>query len=521
MKTLSIFEKVAMKKVSRNKFDLSHDVKMSFNMGDLIPMFCEEVIPGDIFRINPTVMLRFAPLVAPVMHRVNVVVDFYFVPNRILWSEWEKFITGGDTGTDNPVHPYIQFEADKVVAIGSLADYLGIPTGTVGEPFKVNPLPFAAYVKIWDEFYRDQNLMDGLYDEYTLTSGDNPDYLDFIEAATLLKRSWERDYLTSALPYAQKGDSVQIPLVSQDNLPVEFMQDTAADPVWRDPSTSTLRTGSVTGQNPGGNVLVGGQEGAYDPDGSLAVDVQAGATNIETLRRAFRLQEWLEKQARAGTRYIESILAHFGVRSSDARLQRPEFIGRSRQNMVISEVLSTADTANAPVGQMAGHGISVGGGSFSYSAEEHGWIIGLVNVQPTTAYQDGLARKFQRFDKFDYAWPTFANLGEQSITKAEVRCMVPAGAVKLTDTWGYIPRYSEYKFSNNRVAGEMRDSLDFWHLGRKFASSNIPLNEDFLLCNPSYRIFAVTDPHVHHVYAHIFNQCTALRKLPVFGIPTI
>ena len=208
----------------------------------------------------------------------------------------------------------------------------------------------------------------------------------------------------------------------------------------------------------------------FDFRGSQVVDIQADATDINTLRRAFRLQEWLERNARAGTRYVESILAHFGVKGSDSRLQRPEYIGGSKQNMVISEVLSTAenDSATIPVGQMAGHGISVGGGNvFSYNAEEHGWIIGIISVIPDTAYAQGLPRSFTRFDRLDYAWPTFANIGEQEVLVRELYAHGPSPNV----VFGYIPRYSEYKYGIFKVSAEMRDTLAYWHLGRIFSDS--------------------------------------------------
>jgi len=232
-----------------------------------------------------------------------------------------------------------------------------------------------------------------------------------------------------------------------------------------------------------------------------------------------RFQEWFEKNARGGTRYIESILSHFGVRSSDARLQRPEYIGGDYQNMVISEVLSTAENTDAsiPVGQMAGHGISVGGGKhFSYRAEEHGVIIGLISVVPDTAYQQGAHRKFTRFDRLDYPWPVFGNLGEQEVLNKELKWdhATPNGV------FGYNPRYSEMKFANSRVAGEMKSTLTFWHLGRIFATDP-SLNNTFIQCNPSTRIFAVTDDEEDHIVAHCFINARVNRKLQRYGIPSI
>lgn len=511
----NIFKKVMMSKVDTNRFDLSHDVKISFKMGQLIPTCCMEVIPGDRVKLGVENMLRFAPLISPVMHKVNVTTHYFFVPNRLLWSNWEKFITGSE-----PVEaPYIL--TDEFLQ-GTISDYLGVPvvSGTPN-PVMVSPMQAAAYLKIYDEYYRDQNLQTEKF--VPLVDGDNSN-----EYLTLMNefpqhRAWMHDYFTSCLPFAQKGDSVQLPLTIQNDIPVDY--DANGQPgQFRDVNGNIITTpGSVTnatGPVPlASSMNVSGSPATYDPNGTLTVDVQSSATDINTLRRAFRLQEWLEKNARGGTRYVENILAHFGVKSSDARLQRPEYIGGSKQNMVISEVLSTAqnDTATVPVGQMAGHGISVGGGNtFGYRAEEHGFIIGIINVQPVTAYQDGLHKSFTRFDKLDYAWPTFANLGEQEVKNKEIFVNSAEGE----NVFGYIPRYSEYKFMNSRVAGEMRSSLSFWHLGRIF--QNLPtLSDEFIKCVPDPRIFAVVDPEHDHIYAHIFNNISAVRKLPRYGIPTI
>lgn len=505
-------------KVDTNAFDLSHDVKLSFSMGELIPTVVMDCIPGDKVTISAENMLRFAPLISPVMHKVDVTTHFFFVPNRLLWPEWEQWITGNS----DVEAPYFVMNAGvNGVEVGSLCDYLGFPAGEAQTAVRVSPMQIAAYLKIYDEYYRDQNLQ---AEQFTpLVAGNNADYGAWTVNQPL-KRAWQHDYFTSALPFAQKGDAVQIPLVSQDNIPVDYLNN--GNPV----TVKRADTGAIT--TPGDLTIFTGPPPFatsmhkndtdpvnIDPNGTLVVDVQADATDINTLRRAFRLQEWLERNARGGTRYIENILAHFGVKSSDSRLQRPEYIGGGKQNMVISEVLATAQSTSdgVAVGQMAGHGISVGDAKpFRYRCEEHGFIIGIINVQPKTAYQQGLHRQFTRLDRLDYAWPSFANIGEQEVLNQELMLDTPTP----TGVFGYVPRYAEYKFLNARVAGEMRTTLNFWHLGRTFATPPA-LNEQFIECDASTRIFAVTDEAEDHIFAHIFNNVTAVRKLPKYGIPTI
>jgi len=511
---LNIFNSVKLPGIKRNRFDLSHDVKMSFSMGELVPTCVMEALPGDRFNISVENMLRFAPLIAPVMHKVNVTTHYYFVPTRILWDQWEKWIT-----RELDVEaPYVNLSPGHSYLVGGLQDYLGYPTTEPVVSSKMSPLPIAAYYKIFDEYYRDQNLVTERFTP--VVAGVNTAYQGNFD---LLRRAWMHDYFTSALPFAQKGDSVQLPLVDQGPIPVT--------PVLGDDPALLINIGtggdaaagalSVGAYSPDANALKdsSGNPVTFDFNGNQVVDIQADAVDINTFRRALKLQEWLEKNARGGTRYVESILSHFGVKSSDKRLQRPEYIGGSKQNMVISEVLATAETtaADVPVGNMAGHGISVGGGNtFSYQAEEHGYVIGIINVQPVTAYQQGLHRSLFRFDPLDYAWPTFANIGEQEVLEQEVFY----AAANPDFVFGYVPRYAEYKFMNSRVAGEMKDSLSYWHLGRIFDGPP-ELTEEFVTCNPDPRIFAVVDPGADHIYSHIFNNISVQRALPRFGIPTI
>jgi len=522
-----LFNTVAMPRIPSNQFDLGHEVKMSFDIGRLVPCCVIDCIPGDRFRITPELMLRFAPLVAPVMHRVDVYTHFFFVPYRLLWDGFEDFISNPDADV---VAPYVVLAAGDGYEppIGSIGDYLGLPTDTlaVGQSVQIHPYFLAAYRLIYDEYYRDQNLE--IADTFVpLVAGDNsPAYGSTVDEAPPFLRAIEHDYFSSCLPFAQKGDPVMLPLTFQDNIPVTL--NTPLTPGLLDIVDASAGTALGTlGSTAGALNVVGGTPTAdlnFDLSETHSVDIQSDAVTLDTLRTAIVLQEFLERDARGGTRYIEKIQAQFGVRSSDARLQRPEYIGGSRQVMAISEVLSTAQSSNDPgtasqfVGQMAGHGISVGGGnSFNYRCEEFGCIIGIISVLPEPAYQQGLHRSWVKSDAIaDYAWPAFANLGEQQVTIKEL--YIAAADVELE--FGYQSRYAEYKSMPSRVAGEFRDSLAFWHMGFDFATEPA-LNNDFIKASPEKddRVFAVAESEANQIYARIVNRIVASRRLPRYGIP--
>ena len=513
-----LFTQVQNEHINSNTFDLSHDRKLSFRIGDLVPINIIEVIPGDKFNIQTSQMIRFAPLVAPIMHQSSVYTHYFFVPNRLLWSNWEDFITGGPDGTNNSTHPYLPLDD---VQVGSLADYFGIPTDVSGGNIaEVNALPFAAYNKIYNDYYRDENLVTPLAD--ALANGNNQASL----FTTLQKRAWQHDYFTSSLPWTQKGPEATIPLGT--TAPILFTPDGVKNNQVTDLSGTILGATTSLGATSTSGDLYGNIAGnprlLMDNSDTLTADLsQATASTIIDLRRAFKLQEFLEKNARGGSRYIETIMSHFGVKSSDARLQRPEFLGGNSAPMQISEVLQTTPaTDNAPGGEttpqgnMAGHGISVGGSAnINYKVEEHGFIIGIQSFLPKSAYQQGLPKLFSKSDKFDYYWPSFAHIGEQPIYNKEIYLQ---NEDEDDEVFGYTPRYAEYKFINSSVHGEYRTTLDFWHMGRKFASKP-SLNQDFIECDHDEvsRIFAVTQSE--QLYCHVYNKVKATRKMPFFGSP--
>lgn len=428
---------------------------------------------------------------------------YFFVPNRLLWANWENFIT------NKTQHAFPRLLLDQTDDTASLANYLGLPLIAQGTaPVSVSALPFAAYQMIYNEYYRDQNLIPEV--NFNLVDGNNSSNTDL---KTFRTRAWEHDYFTAALPTAQQGAPVAMPLGQitlnpnwQANGTIPTFVDNTNNPV--------LGPVEMTDPGAGPQITVGqGNQTAFQPNGSLEV----GATTINELRRAYKLQEWLEKSMRSGQRYIEAILAHFGVRSSDARLQRPEYITGSKNPVVISEVLNTAgETGGLPQGNQAGHAIAVTNGrQGDYYCEEHGYVIGIMSVLPKTAYQQGIPKYFLKTTDTDFAWPEFANLGEQEVLNKELYADHPAP----DGTFGYVPRYSELKYMPSRVAGQFQTSLDFWHMGRIF-STPPALNQQFVEADPTKRIFAVTSPTDDELFCHVFHQLKVVRKLPFYGTPT-
>lgn len=520
----NIFNTVKMTRPQSSTFDLSHDVKLSCNMGELVPIMVMDCVPGDRFNISCESLLRFQPLVAPVMHRYDVFMHYFFVPNRILWPNWEKWITNTKTAGVLPAHPYLPI-VHNGTTYTSLMDYMGVPDpSTIPDAngsTTISPLALAAYQKIYNEYYRDQNLSPEI--PYELIDGTN--LANITNLAAIRRRAWEHDYFTSALPFAQKGDTVDIPL---GDVVLKDDWDTYAfgTPVFED-TTGGVSQGAanyikqVTDGTFGARLTsdqVPTARIAYNPVNSLEVE----ATTINDLRLAFRLQEWLEKNARGGTRYTESNRVHFGVTSPDARLQRPEYITGTKSPVNISEVLNSTGTAERPQGDMAGHAVSVTSGQYgSYYCQEHGYIIGIMSVLPRTAYYQGMPKHFTKFDDpTQIYWPTFANIGEQEIRTSELYSYYYSGPGNDQDAvFGYIPRYSEYKYMPSRVAGDFKTTLDFWQHARKFASAPL-LNQEFIEADPDNRIFAVEDPEADKLLVHVYNKVRAVRPMPKYGTPT-
>lgn len=437
--------------------------------------------------------------------------------------------------------------------VGSLLDYMGVPVGLVPLGYDISALPLAAYQKIWYDNYRDQNLnvldneslqngYDAMFEagKYPLADGDNND--KEIQLGLIQTRAWKHDYFTSALPWTQRGPEATIPL----GIDAELAGTGALEYQFQG------TTGSLARQSANGNLNTGGLADPISNEADARLDAMGNAIDIDVtphtfldltstnvdlstataatindLRRAFRLQEWLEKMARGGARYNEQIMAHFKVNIGDARLNRPEFLGGSVNTIVISEVLQTSsvDSEPTPQGNMAGHGVSIGSKqTVTYRAKEHGFIIGICSLLPKPSYSQGLERFWRKFDRFDYAWPTFANIGEQPIYNHELYLF----GANPDDTFGYTPRYAEYKFKNSSFHGQFRTTLDFWHAGRIFGSEptlswqfnyfGVPSGGGFTESNID-RIFAV-DPDISDpIIVQMFHEIKARRPLPFFGTP--
>lgn len=480
--------------MKRNKFSLSNYKLLTANMGELVPIGLQEVLPGDVFKHSTSLLMRLSPLLAPVMHPCQVQIHHWFVPNRIVWDDWEDFITGGETGADNSTFPYITTPASTGFAVGSLADYLGVPTGV--PDIQVNALPFRAYATIFNEYFRDQDL------QTTPAVVDTTDGSDTTTNTSLLYSNWEKDYFTTARPTSQKGSEITLPLGT--TAPVDAYGVTSGN-------VTQLSAGSGPSYSVKSDVESVSQDIEFIADLSAATGIP-----INTLRLSIAAQKYEETMLRYGGRYAEYCRSQFGIAPLDARLQRPEYLAGGRQTIQFSEVLQTGvDSTDAGLGDMGGHGIAaLKSNNYLKVFQEHGFVITTMTVRPKAIYADGLFRHWSRTTKEDFFQKQYAHVGMQEVKNKEVYMAhtTPEG------TFGYQDRYDEYRRAPSSISGDFRTTLDHWHLGRLF-SSDPALNETFIKGNSiSKRIFADQTDDVLWIMAH--HKIGARRCLPKVGTPS-
>lgn len=531
--------------IQRSKFERNSDVKFSFNVGDLVPFYVDEVLPGDTFSIDTSKVVRMQPLVAPIMDNLYLDTYWFFVPNRLVWEHWKNFC-GENTQTSWV--PTVEYSIPKVKGVvsstaqahqlekwlpGDIADYMGIPIASSADSIsdddylEVNALPFRGYSLIWNEFFRDQNLQDPIPIETGDFGGtvDNSETLPnrICQGSGILKACKYHDYFTSCLPSPQKGPDVNIPLSGlaqvvtgaektlPSSVPLKFTNISNGNKV----GALTLASGTA-------NLSVG-QPGNLAPNNLYASLGSASLGTINELRLAFQMQRIYEKDARGGTRYTEILKNHFGVTSPDARLQRPEYLGGSRIPININQVVQTSSSSNTPQGNTAAFSVTADVHSdFTKSFVEHGFVFGLCVARYDHTYQQGLERFWSRSDRFDYYWPSLANIGEQPVKRKEIY------ATGISDNddrvFGYQEAWADYRYKPSRVAGEMRsrvpNTLDVWHLADNYDGAPY-LSDEWIQEDSSNlnRSLAVSENVSNQLWADIFIKNTSVRPMPIYSIP--
>lgn len=534
MKKKNFFTSVPSPRVPRNSFDLSHEVKDTTRFGLIQPILCLEVMPGDQITDHIVAQVRAAPLLAPIYHQIKIKIDAFMVPFRLLNGEiWETFATGGQDGEDVVVLPY--FTPDAVGNVASLLDVfgkqslwnkLGGPALELPEPAdpsleQLSLYPYLAYHQIWNDWFRDPNLSTE-YEWDIDMEGDQSALFGNAAFYRMRNRGWERESFTAALPWPQRGPDVMLPIAGTGSVTYTPTSDYYnADGTDPDPGPASFGT----------SFLLDDTAAATRVENIDQVLLTTSSITMNDFRAALAMQRWMEINARAGGRYIEQIKGQYDETVPDYRLQRAEYLGGGRNTLTISEVVATADSAGGPIGEMAGHGISVGKSNrFNYRCQEHGLVIVTLSIVPTPAYMQGLPKLWSKKNRFDdLAFPTLANLGEQEVLSKEVYFSFDSTDDDgNNELWGYNPRYYQYKFMQDRVAGDFTDNLLFWHLSRKFLERPA-LDEQFVTVNeepsdehPMNRIFAVMDvPTADYFWLQIFHRLKAKRPLSYYGVPQL
>jgi hypothetical protein len=524
--------------MSRSTFDRSASVKTSFNAGDIVPFFCEEVLPGDTFNVRSSKVVRMQTLLTPLMDNVYLDTYYFFVPNRFVWSHWKEF---NGENTESAWIPQTEYSVPQITApvggwdVGTLADYFGLPTKVAG--ISVSALPFRAYALVMNEWFRDQNLQDPLVvpiDDATVQGVNTGTFVtDVAKGGKPYIAAKYHDYFTSCLPSPQKGPDVTLSVASQGDLPVQTKSDVhtfGTDFLKWSQYASDVRPLSIMSGS--GNVVMGDHVGSVDSATSGGFTnlwaINSGnaiVATINQLRMAFQIQKLYERDARGGTRYIEVLKSHFGVTSPDARLQRPEYLGGNRVPINVNQVVQQSGTgagADTPQGTVVGMSQTTDTNhDFIKSFTEHGYIIGVMVARYDHTYQQGIERHWSRKTRFDYYWPVFANIGEQAVLNKEIYAQ---GNAKDDEVFGYQEAWSDYRYKPNRVTGEMRStyekSLDVWHLADDYTSlpslSDSWIREDK---NTIDRVLAVSSSLANQFFADIYIQNRATRPMPMYSIP--
>ena len=531
----SHFAMIPQANIRRSVFDRSHVYKTTFNEGQLIPYFVDEVIPGDTFTLNPVEFCRLATPVVPFMDNIYIESFFFFVPSRLVYDKWVNLCGEQENPEDSTDYlvPTVSLTGDMT---NKLPDYMGIAcaSGTFNN-VSVNCLPFRSYWLIWNEWFRDENLQKSVKVSKGETntvlepmgrSTANPNYglpsgvTNWYDPAPRGKRY---DYFTGALPWPQKGPAVDLPLGG--SAPV--LSDSGIKLTDSSTGKSAFLSGAVNGDWPNNMITFGSYNANFTHKLDLKSDsgVYADLSNvsmvtINSLRQAFMLQRYYEIDARSGTRYTEKLQAHFGVTNPDARLQRPEFLGSHSSMMNINPVTQTSSTdSTTPQGNLAAYGLNAQRyHAFTKSFSEFGYVIGLINVRADLTYQQGVNKMWLRSDVLDFYWPSFAHLGEQAIQNIEIYCQGNEDDKKV---FGYQERYAEYRYKPSLITGQFRSTykepLDIWHLSQKFAT--LPtLSDEFIQDHPPIsRVVAV--PSYPHFLLDVKFNLKCIRPMPMYGIP--